>query len=298
MEERPPLDSFLKSPIQQNDLEPSKKEEGDSVVQFLRGKKGEKGDNGEQGPEGPRGERGFIGLNGEDGKDGKDGKNGKDGIKGEPGERGFVGEKGEPGKDGKDAKDVSVEISGKEVISKINSNKTEKIKASKIEGFKELEDGLKNNGRQVQNVLSLGGTRQTAIKASGVLVGTGINTLNFVGATATKVGDGSEVSITTSGSGQVNSIVAGTGISVNSTDPANPIITNTGTAPSFVDNEVVSGSGTTFTLANTPIVGSVHVHGEGQRLTLTIDYTISGAVITMVAPATYAAGAVLADYRK
>ncbi len=30
------------------------------------------------------------------------------------------------------------------------------------------------------------------------------------------------------GGGQVNSVVAGTGISVDSTDPVNPVVTNTG----------------------------------------------------------------------
>lgn len=69
-----------------------------------------------------------------------------------------------------------------------------------------------------------------------------------------------------------------------------------GASNSFVDNEVVSGSGTTFTLANTPIVGSQHVYANGQRLTPTADYTIAAAVITMVS--SWATGAVLCDYRK
>jgi hypothetical protein len=66
---------------------------------------------------------------------------------------------------------------------------------------------------------------------------------------------------------------------------------------SFVDNEVVSGSGTTYTLANTPIAGSVKVFGAGIRLTNTVDYTISGAVIT-ITNGSYATGEVLVDYRK
>lgn len=72
-----------------------------------------------------------------------------------------------------------------------------------------------------------------------------------------------------------------------------------GGSTSFVDNEVVSGSNTTFTLANTPIAGSVHVYGNGQRLTPGAgnDYTISSATITILS-GSYSAGAVLADYRK
>ena len=71
-----------------------------------------------------------------------------------------------------------------------------------------------------------------------------------------------------------------------------------GGAVSFVDNEIVSGSATTFTLANTPTVGSVHVYGSGQRLTPGAgnDYTISGSTITTVN--SYSAGSILADYRK
>lgn len=106
------------------------------------------------------------------------------------------------------------------------------------------------------------------------------------------------IASTGSGSGIVQTIVAGTGISVNSTDPANPIITNTGTAPSFIDNEIVNGSGTSFTLANTPIAGSVHLYGQRNRLTPGAgnDYTISGTTITTTL--SYATGDLLADYRK
>lgn len=62
-----------------------------------------------------------------------------------------------------------------------------------------------------------------------------------------------------------------------------------------VFNEVVSGSGTTFTLAHTPISGTQAIYALGQRLTLTVDYTISGAVITTVS--SWLAGQILADYK-
>ncbi len=65
----------------------------------------------------------------------------------------------------------------------------------------------------------------------------------------------------------------------------------------FADNEVVSGSGTSWTLANTPTAGSQHVYANGQRLIPGggQDYTIAGAVITTAL--SWAAGTVLADYR-
>lgn len=61
-------------------------------------------------------------------------------------------------------------------------------------------------------------------------------------------------------------------------------------------NEVVSGSGTSWTLANTPVSGSVKLYGAGARLTPGAgnDYTISGATITTVN--SYSAGQLLCDY--
>ncbi len=65
----------------------------------------------------------------------------------------------------------------------------------------------------------------------------------------------------------------------------------------FIYNEVVSGSATTFTLANTPAAGLYAVYANGQRLTPGAgnDYTLSGAVITT--SQSWSAGAVLADYQ-
>lgn len=64
----------------------------------------------------------------------------------------------------------------------------------------------------------------------------------------------------------------------------------------FADNEIVNGSGTTFTLAATPLAGTVQLYGGGQRLTpgASNDYTITGANITT--SNSYVAGAILADY--
>lgn len=64
--------------------------------------------------------------------------------------------------------------------------------------------------------------------------------------------------------------------------------------PVQVFNEVVAGGTNTFTLDNTPVVGTVRVYGNGQRLTPTVDYTITGAVITTIS--SWSAGQILADY--
>lgn len=68
-----------------------------------------------------------------------------------------------------------------------------------------------------------------------------------------------------------------------------------GSSTNFVDNEVVAGGGTAWTLAQTPVTGSQHIYANGQRLTPTVDYTITGAAITTVS--SWTAGTLLADYR-
>jgi len=67
------------------------------------------------------------------------------------------------------------------------------------------------------------------------------------------------------------------------------------TSANFIDNEVVAGSGTSFTLANTPVAGSEHIFLNGMRAKLTTDYTISGTGITTTL--SWSAGDVIADYR-
>lgn len=65
---------------------------------------------------------------------------------------------------------------------------------------------------------------------------------------------------------------------------------------SFVDNEIVAGSGTSWILSSTPVVGSVQLHGNGQFLIAGgIDYTIVGTAITTVNP--FASGTLVANYR-
>lgn len=70
----------------------------------------------------------------------------------------------------------------------------------------------------------------------------------------------------------------------------------TASSTTAVYNEVVAGSGTSFTLAHSPTSGSVALYGNGQRLTSGAgnDYTISGATITTTN--SFSAGDLLADY--
>lgn len=70
---------------------------------------------------------------------------------------------------------------------------------------------------------------------------------------------------------------------------------------SFVDDETpsgtINGSNTAFTLANTPIAGTVKIFLNGLRQKVANDYTISGSAITYLA-APLTGDTLTADYRK
>lgn len=246
MDKRPPLSAFLQK----------QKEEAsdDAVIAKLKGAKGDKGDTGSPGKDG---------ADGKDGLDGKDGKDGAKGPKGDRGEQGFRGEKGDNG-EGIEVEELEAlvlsllpdnveipEVTPKELIEKINKAKTAKIKRERVEGFDEVESIARSANKNVQNFLSLGGSRQTAIKVSGTLLGTGITTLNFVGATGTVVGDGSEANVTTSGSGGAGtvtsvSIATANGLAGSSDgNPATPTITLSTTITG-----VLKGNGTAISAAS------------------------------------------------
>lgn len=63
-----------------------------------------------------------------------------------------------------------------------------------------------------------------------------------------------------------------------------------------VVGEIVPGSGTTYTLAHTPLAGTLAVYINELRKPSTpgVDYTLSGAVITTVQ--SWGTGDVIADY--
>lgn len=84
---------------------------------------------------------------------------------------------------------------------------------------------------------------------------------------------------------------------------ANPSWAAAATPSTFVDAEIptgtINGVNAAFTLANTPVVGSVHLYLNGLRMRPTTDFTVAGTTIT------YSAGAKpqtgdnhYADYRK
>lgn len=72
------------------------------------------------------------------------------------------------------------------------------------------------------------------------------------------------------------------------------LVSGGGSSGTQVLNEVVAGSGTSWTLANTPNSAGVALYANGQRLTPTVDYTLAGANITTIL--SWSAGTILADY--
>lgn len=72
------------------------------------------------------------------------------------------------------------------------------------------------------------------------------------------------------------------------------LVDASGASGTAVYNEVVAGSGTAWTLAHTPTTGTLMLYANGQRLTPTVDYSLSGADVTTVT--SWVAGTILADY--
>lgn len=203
----PPLSAFLQKMKQEPDDEESEVE-----IKFLQGKRGLKGDPGKDSDPEEVAAMVLIPVS----EILKDDEEFKQSIKGNPGKDGV----GRPGKDavintaliidevlshipeqksvedlqGKPGKDGSPDTP-KEIIEKINKSRGEKIKASKVEGFDELDGLARSANRNVQNFISLGGSRQTRIGANGTVY-TGVNQIDFLNGTVAVLGDGTEITYT------------------------------------------------------------------------------------------------------
>jgi hypothetical protein len=220
-----------------------------------KGEKGDKGDNGNKGDKGEQGGQGIKGIdgtNGLNGKDGKDGKDGKNGVNGIDGRDGKDGKDGERGEKGKDGKSLS-----QEDIDRIGKK------------LKDNESNLLwvNNG---------------AVKE--IRAGSGVTITGDPQTPTISVSGGS-------GTGIVDTIIAGTGISVNSTDPANPIVTNsspdqtvsitagtnitsvTGTYPNFTINAATQSGGSGITRTITSIASPTTA---GATAAVDYVYLVSG----------------------
>lgn len=219
--------------------------------------RGEKGDEGKQGPQGTQG-KSIIGIQGIQGERGIQGVEGEPGRDGRDGIDGVDGQNGRDGKDGHDGKD------GKDgSFEEVSKELKEKLRV--LDRLPDLERVIQANAMPVTT---------TFFSKNGQTLGRAKN-INFV------EGANTNLSVTISG------------------DTANVTVKSTGGGGSstFVNNEIVSGSGTSWTLAQIPLAGTQHIVGNGQRLTPGAgnDYTISGTAITTVN--SYSAGTLLADYQ-
>ncbi len=200
---------------------------------------------------------------------------GKTGQKGEKGDQGEKGDRGEPGRNGRDGRD-GLNASGyipetvESIVDKLNSK--EGILSIKV--FKDFPAPTVMETFDFKS-LKFGGKNQLELRdIKGARLDN--NDQRWHGG-GDVVAAGTNIIITTNASGQ-------------------KVINASATSVSFVDNEIVSGSGTAFVLANTPILGSEHIFAGRQRLYPTTDYSISGTGITTVL--SWSTGDLLADYRK
>lgn len=193
--------------------------------------------------------------NGHDGRDGSNGINGRDGV---DGKNGIDGRDGKDGVDGKDA--VYEELQPDQVVDKVNSS-NKIIQQDRIEGLTEIKNMAIANSMPV---------------TTSFFNGLRAKNLTITGATARQSGDTVTLTVSGSGGGQVNSVVAGTGISVDSTDPANPIVSVTGGASFAVllpTAGAVNGTNKVFTFSTAPQVVVVDNGSTMNKTNITPDLT-------------------------
>jgi hypothetical protein len=215
----------------------SPKEIGDGASFIVKGLKGDKGEKGDKGDKGETGIQGLKGDKGDSikGEQGIPGKKGGQGLKGDKGENGLNGKDGKNGTDGKDGSPDSPD----EIVSKLQGVKKQWLSIEAIDG---------DFNTKVKQVLAVGASGANGLPEAP------IDGKQY----ARKDANWAEV-IGGSGSGIVETVVAGTGISVDSTDPANPIVTNS--APDQVVS--LTGAGTTTVTGTYPSFTITSTGGTG-----------------------------------
>lgn len=168
-------------------------------------------------------------------------------------------------------KEVAFQDTPDELIGKVNKAEV-KIKQSQVEGLAEIRSMAVANSMPITTTF-INGKRA--------------KNFQFNGATVTVIGDTAFITITGgSGGGQVNSVVAGTGISVDNTDPANPIVSATGSSTGYqVPTGTVNGSNKVFTYVTAP--NAIVVDGISFRKVSsdgTVNWTGTTVITLSVSP--------------
>lgn len=137
---------------------------------------------------------------------------------------------------------------------------TNKLNASSILIKKERVEGLMDAIRNIASGLVGGavGITTTFFLKNGTTIGRAKN-INFI--------EGNNVTFTMYQTGDQMNVSASSSA--------------TSGGATWVDSEVPSGSGTSFTLAHTPVAGTVKVYRGGARQQVNVDYTLSGTSITL-----------------
>lgn len=198
-------------------------------VQSIKGDTGPKGENGEKGDKGDPGKDGVDGKHGRDGKDGVNGKDGRDGKDGKPGRDGYTpvkgldyfdGLDGKDGKDGKDGRPADEKALARSVVKAVKAN---------LPDLSERQFVL----FQRQPKIAVNELEDTSISNP-----TNNQVLKYNSATGKWVnGSGG------GGTGVVETIVAGSNITVDATDPANPIVSASLPSGSGITRTIISTSG-------------------------------------------------------
>ena len=198
------------------------------AIQGREGEKGEPGKDGKPGKDGYTPKKGVDYFDGKDGKDGLPGKNGKS-IKGEP------GKDGKNGKDGKDGEDGSPD-KPEEIRDKLSTLKgRQRLDAKHIKNIdKEIDlrittSGSSSGGLGTDEKVAVDAEDEAGYLEDKLEAGTNVS---FTEVAGKKI----RINATAGGGGTVNSVVAGTDIAVDSTDPANPIVSFNGTIPTDVSD--------------------------------------------------------------
>lgn len=225
------------------------------VIQGPQGEKGDKGDTGEQGPQGIQGEVGPQGPAGEQGPQGEVGPQGEKGDKGDPadfsdsdmetiiskveeivsgeiqgeqGPQGIQGETGPQGPAGNDGKDGSNGVDGKDGVNGLSA-----YEVAVGNGFEGTESEWLVSLKGVDGTNGVDGAQgeQGPIGETGPQGEQGIQ-----GETGPAGADGKD--------GAGITIVAGYGITVDNTDPLNPIIYLSDEIKAILEGMSNSGSST------------------------------------------------------
>lgn len=209
-----------------------------------------------KGDKGEQGPQSIAGTEGKAGRDGTNGKDGKDGVDGAEGPLGIRGPQGRPGIDGKDGTTGRAGKDGKAPsLETIVASVLEEITSGKKLTIDHI-DGLTDGLAQLKDFLKVGGYR-----------------------------------------GGGDTVAAGTGVTITIDANGHKVITATGGAGNAVygENLTPQGPGTVYTLAHTPLVGTVRLYRGGAYQQVGTDYTIVGGIITLVV-ATQSGEVLLADY--